>query len=307
VLVAFGVSLIIWRTSPPSRIAEITPATSAARTARTPRPASIDTATPRQGTGLARLLGPAIDQLIARYQAQGIDRIGLVIEDGREADTIERNADDRFAAASLYKLFLLWRTQIEIRQGKLLDTTELTLTAQNDDSDEDGYSLGAYGDTISVTDLRRLMITASNNTAAQVLGQYFGWGTVDQLVRAHGFTATIVSGQASTTARDVDRFFDGVVNHSLDPLLTADDYALMLALLKDQEVNTKLSTGFPDGTVFAHKTGDLTGAHHDAGVVLLPDGRMISVTVLTAGDYDASVQFQHDLAALLWQNLNATG
>ena len=105
------------------------------------------------------------------------------------------------------------------------------------------------------------MIIASNNTAAQVLGQYFGWGTVDQLVRAHGFAGTIVSGQASTTARDVTRFFDGLLDQTLDPTLTPDDYALMLGLLKDQEVNTKLSTGFPDGTIFAHKTGDLTGAH----------------------------------------------
>ncbi|MGI8855547.1 MAG: serine hydrolase, partial [Thermomicrobiales bacterium] len=308
VLLAFGVSLLIWRTAPPSRIADITPATplaSAPRTTRTPRPAPVETPTPPEATGLARLLGPAIDQLIARYQLQGIDRIGLVIEDGRETDTIERNADDRFMAASLYKLFVLWRTQVEIRQGKLFDTTELTLTAQNDDSDEDGYSLGAYGDTVSVADLRRLMIVASSNTAAQMLGQYFGWGTIDQLVRSHGFTATIVSGQASTTARDVTRFFDGVINQTLDPLLTADDYALMLGLLKDQEVNTKLSTGFPDGTIFAHKTGDLTGVHHDAGIIFLPDGRMVTITVMIAGDYDASVQFSHDLAALLWQSLAA--
>ena len=43
--------------------------------------------------------------------------------------------------------------------------------------------------------------------------------------------------------------------------------------------------------------------HHDAGIVFLPDGRTVSITVMTAGDYDASVQFQHDLAALLWQVL----
>lgn len=268
-----------------------------------PRP---PTAVPAPENGLARILGPAIDDLIARYQAQGITAVGLMIENGHAADTIERNADARFAAASLYKLFLLWRTQVEIRQGKLRDDSALALTAQNDDSDEDGYSLGAYGDTISVAELRRLMITESNNTAAQVLGQYFGWGTVDQLVRAHGFTATIVSGQAQTTPRDVTRFFDGLLNGTLDPRLTADDYALMLELLKEQEVNTKLSTGFPDGVVFAHKTGDITGAHHDAGVVFLPDGRTISVTVMTVGDYDASVQFQHDLAALLWQDLQTS-
>lgn len=264
-----------------------------------------NTPAPQPGTGLTRTLGPAIDDLIARYQAQGITDVGLVIADGRAADTIERNADDRFAAASLYKLFLLWRTQVEIRQGKLRDDSELALTAQNDDSEEDGYALGAYGDTLSVAELRRLMIVASNNTAAQVLGQYFGWGTVDQLVRAHGFTATVVSGQARTTPRDVTRFFDGLLTGTLDPLLTPADYTLMLELLKEQEVNTKLSTGFPDGTVFAHKTGDVIGAHHDAGVVFLPDGRTVAVTVMTVGDYDASVQFQHDLAALLWQDLQS--
>jgi beta-lactamase class A len=262
-----------------------------------------DAAASPRGTGLAQLLGPAVDQLIAQYQSRGITSVGLVIEDGQDADTIERNADGDFAAGSLYKLFLLWRTQVEIRQNKLFDDTQLMLTAQNDDAEEDGYSLGAYGDTVSVADLRRLMITASNNTAALVLGQYFGWGTVDQLLRAHGFTATVVSGQAHTTPREVTRFFDGLINRTLDPLLTPDDYTLMLDLLKDQEVNTKLSTGLPDGTVFAHKTGDVPGAHNDAGVIFLPNGRAVTIAVLTAGDYDASVQLQHDLAALLWSDL----
>jgi len=259
---------------------------------------------PPSRTGLAQTLGPTVDQVIARYQPQGITGVGLVIADGRAEDTIERNADTQFAAGSLYKLFLLWRTQVEIRQHKLFDDTELTLNAQNDDSEEDGYSLGTYGDTVSVTDLRRLMITASSNTAAQVLGQYLGWGTVDQLLRARGFTATVITGQARTTPREITRFFDGLVNHTLDPLLTPDDYTLMLQLLKDQEVNTKLSTGLPDGTVFAHKTGDVPGAHNDAGVIFLPDGRVVAITVMVTGDYDASVQLQHDLAALLWSSLN---
>ncbi|MHB8647783.1 MAG: serine hydrolase [Thermomicrobiales bacterium] len=307
VVVGFLVSLIVWRGAPsapllgqPAAQPTIASSTTAVRGAS---PVPYATVSPGDRIGLARTLGPSVDQLIAQYQPQGITAIGIVIEDGQAADTIERNADESFAAGSLYKLFLLWRTQVEIRQHKLLDSTQLTLTTENDDSEEDGYSLGAYGDTVSVADLRRLMITASNNTAAQVLGQYFGWGTVDQLVRAHGFTATVISGQASTTPREVTRFFDGIVNGTLDPLLTADDYTLMLDLLKEQQVNTKLSTGLPDGTVFAHKTGDVPGAHHDAGVIFLPDGRAVRITVMTSGDYDASVQLQHDLAALLWNGL----
>ena len=310
VLMGFIVSVIVWRSSPsapllgqptalPTARTPVLPTPTAQRGTRIPR----NTVAPRR-PGLAQTLGPLVDQIIAQYQPQGVTDVGLVIEDGRPEDTIERNADSDFAAGSLYKLFLLWRTQVEIRQHKLFDDTELMLTAQNDDSAEDGYSIGAYGDTVSVADLRRLMITASNNTAAQVLGQYFGWGTVDQLVQAHGFTATVISGQAHTTPRDVTRFFDGIINQTLDPLLTPDDYTLMLDLLKDQEVNTKLSTGLPDGTIFAHKTGDVPGAHHDAGIIFLPDGRTITITVMAAGDYDASVALQHDLAALLWSGLS---
>jgi beta-lactamase class A len=210
----------------------------------------------------------------------------------------------QFDAGSLYKLFVLWQTQIAIHNGVLTDTTDLTLTAANDRSDEDGYSLGAYGDTVSVTTARRLMIEASNNTAAVLLGEYFGWGTIQQLARSHGFTATTLVDQQTTSANDVARFFDGVVNQTLDPRLGPNDYALMLSLLENQEVDTKLSTGFPSDVVFAHKTGDVTGAHHDAGVLFLPGDRAICITVLTAGDYDPSVAFQHDLAAALWQDLN---
>lgn len=304
--------MIVWRASPSAPLLgqpTATPTSADQRATASTRGAA-GIALPRADAtvpprfGLAQALGPTIDQAITQYQPQGITGVGLVIADGRPEDTIERNADDRFAAGSLYKLFLLWRTQVEIRQHKLFDTTQLMLTAQNDDAEEDGYALGAYGDTVSVSDLRRLMITASNNTAAQVLGQYFGWGTVDQLLRAHGFTATVVSGPARTTPREVARFLNGLVNRTLDPLLTPDDYTLMIGLLKEQQVNTKLSTGFPDGTVFAHKTGDVPGAHHDAGIIFLPDGRAISIIVMTSGDYDASVQLQHDLAALLWNGLS---
>lgn len=248
-------------------------------------------------------MGPDLDALIAEYTAQGLTRIGIEIEDDRSGDTVERSADDTFAAASLYKLFVLWRTQIEIRQGRLADDSELKLTAANDDAAEDGYAIGTYGDAVSVADLRRLMIAASNNTAAQVLAQWFGLGTIDQMLRKNGFIATTVVGPPITTPREVTRFFAGVLHHDLDPTLQPEDYDLMLELLKEQQVNFKLSTGFPDGTIFAHKTGDITGAHHDAGIVYLPDGRAVCITAMTAGDYDVSLQFQHDLAALVWKTL----
>lgn len=308
IAIALVVSLVVWRVSPPSKteptasILISSPAATTTATARRTTTASGPTAVPRVNA-LEPLLGPTLDTIIARYATQGITHIGVVIEDDRTGDVVQRNADDPFAAASLYKLFVLWRTQVEIRQGRLADDTPLPLTAANDDSAEDGYSLGAYGDTVTVSDLRRLMITASSNTAAQVLAQWFGLGTINQLLRANGFTATDVVGPPRTTPREVTRFLAGIIRHDLDPLLTTDDYDEMLSLLREQEVNTKLSTGFPDGTVFAHKTGDITGSHHDAGIVYLPDGRPVTITVMTEGDYDASLRLDRDIADLVWRSL----
>lgn len=225
----------------------------------------------------------------------------MIAESG---DTLlELNPDHRFVSGSLYKLFVLWQTQVAIRAGRLSDDTKLVLDATTDDSAEDGYALGDYGDTITVAAARRLMIVESNNTAAWLLAQRLGWAEIQRTLRANGFPLSEMSPETLTTPREVTRFFAGVLGRDLDPALQASDYALMLDLLKAQEINTMLPQGWPDGTVFAHKTGTLDGVTHDAGVLLLPDGRAIYVTVMTEGDYDASLAFMREAAQLIWADL----
>ena len=56
----------------------------------------------------------------------------------------------------------------------------------------------------------------------------------------------------------------------------------MLELLKRQRVSDRLSIGLPEGTVMAHKTGNLANEAHDAGVIWTPFGPRI-VVVLTSG------------------------
>jgi hypothetical protein len=54
----------------------------------------------------------------------------------------------------------------------------------------------------------------------------------------------------------------------------------MLDLLARQEINDRLPVLLPEGTVVAHKTGNLDGLVHDAGVIYAPAGPII-VVVLT--------------------------
>ena len=256
-------------------------------------------AVPTPVGGLPDGLEGAVVALLDDYD-WGIARAGIVIKDADTGDAIRLQPDDPFPSASLYKLFVLWAVQDAIAAGELADDTRLTLSPSTDDSAEDGYRLGADGDTITVARARRLMITASNNTAAWLLVEALGgWAALEPPLRAQGFLVTTTSPDLTTTPREVTRFFEGLVNETLDPDLDADDYALMRGLFAAQTVPEYLTAGLPDGATFAHKTGNLDGVLHDAGVLTLADGRVVYVTVLTEGDYQAGQAFMRDLARLL--------
>ncbi len=55
----------------------------------------------------------------------------------------------------------------------------------------------------------------------------------------------------------------------------------------------------PSDVAFAHKTTNLDGVPHDAGVLTLANGRVSYITVLTEGGYTASQAFMRDLALTL--------
>jgi beta-lactamase class A len=245
-------------------------------------------------------LGPAVATLVTDYEDAGLHTVGVFVTTDCDEPLAAFNADVVLPTASLYKLFVLWQVQREIAAGHLDDDTALVLSAENDDSAEDGYRLGEYGQAITVAEARTLMITRSNNTAAWMLAQAVGWGAIDRMLIANDFAHSRAA-EGVSTPREIARFFDGLLDHTLDPRLSAADYALMLDLLKGQEVNYLLSAGLPSGTVFAHKTGNLPGVLNDAGIVYLPDGRTITLAVLTTGDEGAGQALMHDLAALVWR------
>lgn len=257
-------------------------------------------APPAPMVGLPDDLDDAVVALLAAYERRGVTRAGIIVKDAATGEALRLEPDALFPSASLYKPFLLWAVQDAIGAGDLRDDTRLTLTAATDDSAEDGYRLGAYGDTITVTEARRLMIAASNNTAAWLLVEAIGgWAKIEIPLRDHGFHATTTYPDLATTPRDVTRFFEGIVNETLDPDLDAADYALMRGLFADASIPAYLSAGLAADATFAHKTANLVGVLHDAGVLTLADGRVVYVTVLTEGDYQAGQAFLRDLALTL--------
>jgi beta-lactamase class A len=61
----------------------------------------------------------------------------------------------------------------------------------------------------------------------------------------------------------------------------------MLDTLSRQQIRTGIPAMLPPGLVVAHKPGDITNIHHDAGIVLGP--RPFVIVVLTRGIPETTV------------------
>jgi len=55
----------------------------------------------------------------------------------------------------------------------------------------------------------------------------------------------------------------------------------MIKILLDQEFNDIIPAQLPTEIKVAHKTGFITGIHHDSGIIFLPDGRKYVLVLLS--------------------------
>ena len=60
----------------------------------------------------------------------------------------------------------------------------------------------------------------------------------------------------------------------------------MLKYLTDQTIQDRIPAQLPEDVQIAHKTGDLEGRRHDAGIIYAPSGPYV-LTIMTGPDLDS--------------------
>ena len=197
------------------------------------------------------------------------------------------NADTPFIAASIYKLAVLLHVESLVESGTL--SYDDTITIEDADVTVDGSNEPA-GTTLTIDDALEEMITYSDNGSALALLRLYGAPATNAKLAAAGIKGFHVAENADAdhmvTARAVATFFDRLATRQLVSPAASDR---MLARLERQTINDRLPRDLPDGVLVAHKTGDLVGLIHDAGVIEAPDGPRIAV-VLTSGGTDADAR-----------------
>ncbi len=215
-------------------------------------------------------------------------------------------ADVPTVAASLIKLPILLAVLRAVDAGSLRLDAELPLDARHRVGGS-GWLTDADVRSASVETLARAMIDSSDNAATNVLLDALGYGEVDAAAAAAGLSGTTLgrhmmdaaaraAGRENLiTAHDACAALAALVTGTL---LAPASRALAASALRDQHTPGVLPELVPAGCVLGHKTGELDGVRHDAGVLWRDGAPLVAVAVLGTGGSDADLLAQTRAAAV---------
>ena len=243
-----------------------------------------------------------LDALIAAFPG----RAGVWIADRASTTPLySHDANTKVTTASLYKLGVLMEAERRVDSGQLRYGDLITIGEDDVTEEGSGYEVGAV---LSVDDALEAMITLSDNGAALALWHLFGGDTIDATLARAGmpdFHVTFDStGNTVATPRAIGTFFGLLARKEL---VSAAASERMIARLQRQTINDRLPAALPKQTVVAHKTGNLEGLIHDAGIIFTPRGERI-VVVMTSNAYEGANDFIAEIAKIVYSaSLEAAG
>jgi len=227
----------------------------------------------------------------------------------KESNSIMINTEESFHAASTMKVPVMVELYKQQNEGLINLNDSIVLVNEfksivdgssysmdiGDDSDDVIYS--KIGTMQTLYDLMVPMITVSSNLATNVLIEIVDAKKVTKTMRSLGADKIeVLRGvedqkaydlglSNSTTANDLLVIMKAIANANAG---TKEDCNAMIAILKDQKWNDMIPKYLPETVEVAHKTGSITGVHHDAAIVYLPDGRQYVLVLLSKNlkDFD---------------------
>jgi beta-lactamase class A len=222
-----------------------------------------------------------IDKLVGAFPGGA----GVWIADPNTSKPLySHSADEPIITASLYKLAVLAEAERRVDAGQLKYSDQITI--EEEDITDDG-SFEVAGTVLTLDQALEAMITISDNGAALALWHVLGAENINANLKNAGindFHVFVTWGRDSNVAtpRAVGTLLTLLAKRQLVSAAASDR---MLARLQRQQINDRLPAGLPPGVVVAHKTGNLTGLVHDAGIIFTSFGPRV-VVVMTWDAYE---------------------
>jgi beta-lactamase class A len=271
-------------------------------------------------------VAPADEKLAAeildRIHKSGAD-VGVAFRTLDGKTELFSRADDVFHAASTMKVPVMIELFHQVHEGKvkleeplivknefhsLVDDSIYTLDPA-DDSETDLYKV--VGQTRTLNELCELMITVSSNLATNLLVEKLGVDNIRATVHVlHADGMNVLRGvednkayekgkNNTTTARGLLVLLEAI---AAGRAVDADSSRQMVEILARQKFNEAIPAGVPPGMRVAHKTGELTKVHHDAGIVYAPRPFVLVILVRGLAESKESAALMADITRRIYES-----
>jgi len=264
-----------------------------------------------------------INQLLAKQKGT----FAVAFKDLSTGKELLINAHENFHAASTMKTPVMIEIFKQVSEGKfslkdsiliknrfksIVDSSFYSLDS-TDDSESEIYM--HIGEKRTLYDLMYQMIIASSNLSTNLLIDLVDAKKVTQTMREMGAKKIMVlrgveDNKAfekglnnTTTAYDLMLIFEKIAEGKAVNKKSSDE---MIDILLNQEHNEIIPAKLPKEVKVAHKTGSITGVHHDSGIIILPDGRKYVLVLLSKNleDEKAAVEAMAEVSKIIYDFVN---
>jgi beta-lactamase class A len=243
-----------------------------------------------------------LDQVRQISAGAGLTAVGVAFHDYETSLRLSYHGDRWFHAASTFKSVILLALFKAVEEGlvRLDDPLHVrnrfesivdgSIYRVNGSTDADPEPHRRIGHAMPLLELGRAMITRSSNLATNILIAHLGLPFVRQVVESAGLSGINIR-------RGVDdlRAFEASLNNEVaanglvqffsllceGEFLSAASRDQMVEIFLDQKFDGMLPAHLPADAKVAHKTGEISTACHDSGIVYLPGRKPYVFAILT--------------------------
>ena len=267
-----------------------------------------------------------LQQEVQQMMEEADGDFALAFKDLETGYVMEYNATEEFHAASTMKTPVMIEVYKQAAAGafsfadsvliknefkSIVDGSPYSLSV-TDDSEGELYNM--LGKKRTIADLTYDMIIVSSNLATNLVIELVDAKNVNQTMRDLGAKdINVLRGvedikafeqglSNTTTAHDLQLIFEKIAAGEVVNKESSDD---MIDILLDQRFNDIIPAYLPERVKVAHKTGSITGVHHDSGIVFLPDGRKYVLVLLSKNlpDFDKGTELLARVSEKIYQHM----
>ena len=243
--------------------------------------------------------------------------IGVALHDFETGFRFSLRGDRWFHAASTIKvavLLALFRAADEGRfqlddslhvRNRFFSAADRSLFRLSQDRDATPELYSAIGRTARISSLAHAMICGSSNLATNLLLEFVGVEYARAVLR----DARVEGVELRRGVEDHSAHERGINNEAtadgLLSLLSAirgdflrtESKREVIRILLEQRFNSMIPAGLPSHATVAHKTGEISTACHDIGIVYLPEREPYIAAILT--EFDAEGEGRRETVAAI--------